>query len=297
MEFSDSVPVFSVVMPIYNRSDMVETSVKTVLTQTFVDFELICVNDGSTDSTLEILKTLALQDKRIVIIDQENKGRCIARNAAIKAAKGKWIAFLDSDDGYLENHLQTFYELIKTYPQYCGFATELILDNRVREYHASKFYQDNVVLDLTDFSRGNPISLNQFCFERSKSPDLYFPSENIIAAEDLLFFRMFSYMHKILKVSRITNYATEHQNRSVNLISPEDFIYWNTYATTYFLRHYQLSSKMESRINSYLHLLIGNVLLSAKRRRAGAMELFQAMKYLRSYGHSLFYKGLLKLII
>ena len=88
----------SVVMPVYNTAHFVGDAVKSVLNQTFYDFELIIINDGSTDNSLEIIDELKLRDSRIVIISQDNAGLSAARNRGIELAQGEFIYFMDSDD-------------------------------------------------------------------------------------------------------------------------------------------------------------------------------------------------------
>ncbi|HNL04843.1 MAG TPA: glycosyltransferase family 2 protein, partial [Bacteroidia bacterium] len=115
---TEKKPFFSVIMPVYNRAELVKDSIASVLSQRFDDFELICIDDGSTDNTLDVLKEIANKDRRIKLISHQNKGRCAARNNGINAASGEWIAFLDSDDYYLENHLSVMYQLIQNFPSF-----------------------------------------------------------------------------------------------------------------------------------------------------------------------------------
>lgn len=294
---TDEQPYFSVIMPVYNRAELVKESIDSVLRQTFQDFELICINDGSTDNTLEVLSELEKIDPRIKVISHENKGRCQARNSGIAHAKGKWIAFLDSDDFYLDNHLETLQTLIKRFPSFSGIATELVFEDRIRDHNKCRYYRDFVVLSLDDFADTNPISLNQFCYNKASCPDLLFPEINILAAEDLLFFRMFSNRYKILKSGIITNFVNTHENRSVNLISPELFVYWNVFATNYFIDNFQVPEKIEKSMRQYVQLVISNVYLSAKKTKEGSRELLKVLKYPSTYRNVLFYKALIKLFI
>ena len=96
----------SVIIPCYNVAKYLGQCLDSVLKQTFQDFEVICVNDGSTDKSLEILQQYAEKDARIKIIDQENKGLSEARNVALDMAQGDFIAFADSDDYYAPNFLE-----------------------------------------------------------------------------------------------------------------------------------------------------------------------------------------------
>jgi len=294
---TDEQPYFSVIMPVYNRAELVKQSIDSVLRQTFQDFELICINDGSTDNTLEVLSELEKIDSRIKVVSHENKGRCQARNSGIAHAKGKWIAFLDSDDFYLDNHLETLQNLIRRFPSFSGIATELVFEDRIRDHNKCRYYRDFVVLSLDDFADTNPISLNQFCYNKASCPDLLFPEINILAAEDLLFFRMFSNRYKILKSGIITNFVNTHENRSVNLISPELFVYWNVFATNYFIDNFHVPEKIEKSMRQYVQLVISNVYLSAKKTKEGSRELLKVLKYPSTYRKVLFYKALIKLFI
>ena len=98
----------SIILPTFNRAQMITNAINSVINQTHKAWELIVVDDGSTDNTREIVKEFIKTDKRIKYIFQENKERSVARNNGIKKAKGDWICFLDSDDIYHMNHLEEF---------------------------------------------------------------------------------------------------------------------------------------------------------------------------------------------
>ncbi|MCT7990060.1 glycosyltransferase family 2 protein [Laspinema olomoucense] len=104
-------PFFSVVVPTYNRANLLGDTIESVLDQTFKDFELLVIDDGSTDETREIVTSFC-NSANIRYIYQENKGQGVARNTAIKTATGEWVAFLDSDDLWLPDHLKGHYDLI-----------------------------------------------------------------------------------------------------------------------------------------------------------------------------------------
>lgn len=91
----------SVVIPIYNSEKYILKCIQSVLDQTFTDYELILVNDGSTDNSLSIIKEFENKDQRIIIYNQENRGVSCARNSGLKLASGRYITFIDSDD-YVE---------------------------------------------------------------------------------------------------------------------------------------------------------------------------------------------------
>src|SRR5437899_1892369 len=91
-------PFVSVVIPVFNGAASISRAITSVLAQDFADFEIVVVNDGSTDTTRHALRPFAA---RIRLIDQTNAGPAVARNAGIAAARGKYIAFLDADDAWL----------------------------------------------------------------------------------------------------------------------------------------------------------------------------------------------------
>lgn len=103
------MPVFSVVIPLYNKEQYIRETLQSALDQTFADFEIIIVNDGSTDNSAGVVKLFT--DTRIHYIEIKNSGVSAARNTAIKAAKGSIIAFLDADDLWQPNHLEALHEL------------------------------------------------------------------------------------------------------------------------------------------------------------------------------------------
>lgn len=100
------MPEISVIIPVYNTEQFLGNCLSSVLAQTFTDFELVVVNDGSTDKSAAIIGEFAKKDSRIVPLQQENKGHSEARNTGIKAARGNWITFVDSDDMLAPDFLQ-----------------------------------------------------------------------------------------------------------------------------------------------------------------------------------------------
>ena len=99
----------SVIMPIYNAGEYLHRAIGDVLSQTFTDIELICIDDGSTDNSPKIIKKFASKDKRVRLIRESNSGPSVARNRGLKTANGKYIMFLDADDFYEKNLLEELY--------------------------------------------------------------------------------------------------------------------------------------------------------------------------------------------
>lgn len=112
--------MISVVIPLYNKEQSITSTLQTVLKQTYQDFEIIIVNDGSTDHSVE--EVAKVTDPRIRLIHQNNAGVSAARNRGIEEAKGEYIAFLDADDEWKSEYLRTQYELTQKYPECSVFA-------------------------------------------------------------------------------------------------------------------------------------------------------------------------------
>lgn len=110
----ESTPSVSVIIPTYNRGNFIGESISSVLSQTYTDFELIIVDDGSTDNTEYIISTFS--DPRLQYIKQPNRGRSKARNHALSLACGKYITFLDSDDLYLPNKIELQVDYLNNHP-------------------------------------------------------------------------------------------------------------------------------------------------------------------------------------
>lgn len=118
------VPAVSVVMPLYNKEAYVGHAIRSVLSQTCGDFELIVVNDGSTDSSLKVVSRV--EDSRVKVMDGPNRGVALARNRGVEAAGAELIAFIDADDVWFDRHLETLVEAAKRFPSAGVFANRYV---------------------------------------------------------------------------------------------------------------------------------------------------------------------------
>ncbi len=113
--------MFSVIIPLYNKEKDVAKTLESLLCQDFNEFEVIIINDGSTDGSVEVVKRY--QDNRIEIYHTENRGLPAARNLGVHYAQYEYLTFLDADDLWQPNHLTTLKQLINTFPDQSWFAT------------------------------------------------------------------------------------------------------------------------------------------------------------------------------
>jgi len=142
-------PKVSVIVPCYNSEAYLEDCIVSLLKQTFTEAEIICVNDGATDSTPQILEEFAKLDSRIKIITQPNGGLSCARNTGVKNAKGKYITFIDSDDWVSENYLDKLYTSITK--NVCDIAvSEMVRKRPKSEKYRLHFEEEKVFETLQD---------------------------------------------------------------------------------------------------------------------------------------------------
>ena len=117
---------FSVVIPLYNKAHYIEATIRSVLNQTCTDYEVVVVDDGSTDDSLMLARRY--ESDRVRVISQENQGVSVARNTGIEHARGKFIAFLDADDQWQADYLATIQGLTNRYPESDIFVTAYAVD-------------------------------------------------------------------------------------------------------------------------------------------------------------------------
>lgn len=128
------MPKFSIIIPVYNAARYLRECLDSVVAQTYTDFEVICVDDGSTDGSGAILDEYAAKDRHFRVIHQPNAGAWAARNAALEVAQGEWITFVDADDrirpGWLENAMaladDSCADLVRLRPTCEGFGGESV---------------------------------------------------------------------------------------------------------------------------------------------------------------------------
>jgi glycosyltransferase involved in cell wall biosynthesis len=149
--------VFSVVIPLYNKERFLSATLSSVELQTFKDFEVIIVDDSSTDNSYNIAKTFE-KDKRFKVYTKLNGGVSDTRNFGIEKAVGQYICFLDADDIWDSSYLQEVYRLIKKYPDYDVFCLGYssfnnVIEDAYAKYNLRKYIKtDDAVIDFFRYS-------------------------------------------------------------------------------------------------------------------------------------------------
>ena len=207
--------LFSVVIPSYNRKTMVEETVNSVLNQTFQNFEIILVDDGSTDGSFEQLSKLYLNEKRVKIIKQANLERGAARNNGLKEALGEYVQFLDSDDKLLPHHLEVLNETVKRlHPDFISTKFEFAKDGDLVPSDGSLLREG--YYDYSLFLNGNPFACNVCIRKSNPKLRLFEEDRKYSIKEDWMFLMENLSDQKIYLVDKVTVHLLEHEGRSMH---------------------------------------------------------------------------------
>lgn len=184
-------PTISVVVPVYNTAKYLTDCLQSIAEQTYRDLEVLCVNDGSTDDSLQILRDFAAEDQRFRVIDQPNAGVSAARNAGLRAASGEYLAFVDGDDMLEADLYETLINLARKYNAdiaHCGYR-KISLDGAVKDVSGTEcLLEQNGEEALGSLLRGEHFvgSPCNKLYRRAVLKDVRF-DENLKINEDVLF--------------------------------------------------------------------------------------------------------------
>lgn len=209
-------PFFSIIIPTYNRAHLISKAIESVIAQSFVDWELIIVDDGSIDDTKELIASYQKNDTRIRYIYQKNAERSAARNNGINHSRGDYICFLDSDDYYLKDRLSSLHNFIqgeKTPKNFYYTAITYDFNGRLDERPERMRGKENVFEFIVQAIIGTPqVILSKEILTKER----FDPRWRI--GEDMeLWLRLARYEDPILIQNQATIVAVEHEHRSVNV--------------------------------------------------------------------------------
>ena len=205
--------MFSVVIPLYNKELSIRNTIQSVLDQTVKEFEIIVVNDGSTDDSTRIVEKI--DDERIRLIHQKNMGVSSARNRGIEEANYKWIAFLDGDDLWKKNHLAEIIKMMNLYPKEKIYATSY-------EYSDQRFmfkhHRNSAIFKIEDYFKESikeslictgVVVIHNSCF---KKVGVF--NEQFSIGEDIDLWGRLAKVYKVIKSVKITAiYRVEAENK------------------------------------------------------------------------------------
>ena len=156
----------SVILPIYNMEKLISKCVKTITEQTYTKIEIILVNDGSTDKSLDICYSLKEMDDRIIVITKENGGASSARNAGISVAKGEWIMFVDPDDSVDINIILQLVENSEEISDIVSCCCNILYNNKTIKEH---FFNGNRIFSTPDEKKELYLQLMDSSYKRKQA--------------------------------------------------------------------------------------------------------------------------------
>lgn len=207
---------FSVIIPLYNKEQSIASTVRSVLDQTYNDFELIIVNDGSTDNSREVV--MSITDKRIIIADKPNGGVSSARNRGIELSHNQYIVFLDADDYWFPFCLEEFSYLISEFNEAQVFCTNYNMTGKHHKGSGHRYYINDYFYTSAYFMArwSIPVMLTGCVAVRREVFDrVGHYNKAITHGEDIDMWLRLSSSCKIAKSERVTTiYRTDSENRA-----------------------------------------------------------------------------------
>lgn len=272
--------MFSVVIPLYNKELSISNTIQSVLNQTFQNFEIVVVNDGSTDNSLEVVKQI--NDSRIRVINKPNGGVSSARNRGIEESNFEWIAFLDGDDLWEKFHLEEIVKMMKVYPKEKVYVTSFEYSDGRKMYrhprssnifkienYFKEAIKENLICSII-------IVIHKDCFETSGVFN-----EQLNRGEDLDLWARLARSFDIIKSKKVTaTYRVDAENRSNQTF---DLIKNRVY-------YFDFNSKLaQSEINYYKNEII-NRLKELLRKR----DLISFLKLKHRFSKQISYWDIIK---
>lgn len=261
--------MISIVIPLYNKAANIKKTIESILAQDYQDYEVIIVNDGSTDNSVEVINN-SFHDDRITIIHQENKGASAARNRGVEASRFTYLSFIDADDEWESEYLSKIVESINFFPKAEMFCTAGILKSEKGEvkYRAKKGLID--AIKIVDFFK-NPyfytntssVVVTKSVFEAAGK----FP-ENLKSNEDVACLHRMALLTNVVycgKPLSIYNRGTEghlsnvvHFSVPVNLVKRINYVHEAWISTNCKNNWYLLFIKNEIRNEILRFIKMGN---------------------------------------
>jgi glycosyltransferase involved in cell wall biosynthesis len=275
-------PFFSIIVPSYNRSERLLKALDSILAQHHSNFEIIIVDDGSTDDTRDVVNKLIIKDHRIKYFFKENQERSIARNYGIRIASGMYVCFLDSDDILYFNHFSVAYDLLRcnSFPEVGHLGYQVI--NEKGEILIKKNSFDHSVKKTLIYE--NILSVNAIFIRRDIAQEINFiDSEYAILSEDWYLWLRLAARFSFHFDNTITSAVVSHSERSLMNIDPKKLIASTNIVVAYlkkdllFLKTYGAKASYHF-ANHYTFLTM--ILASTKGKKKEAIKfLLKAIGY------------------
>lgn len=282
--------LISLIVPIYNAEKYIRNCVESILDQSFTDFELLLIDDGSSDDSLQIIQDFEQKDSRIKVFSHSNSGVSFTRNFGIKKSKGDFLLFIDADDWVEKDFIQDFVDA------YSGNPEELLVADLIRNgipktgYETQSFDLKNHANEFIKYKRflhnGGPCA--KFFNRKILMDNQIFFNEKLTYGEDLVF--LINYLQRIKQI-QFLNSAKYHYEYNPNSASTKKHSFENYYVFFNELNTYKNYVNLtEKSSEKYLHILMWDVLESALNRIAFDENYSSYTKELKQLAIQLDYK-------
>ena len=265
------MPFFSVVIPTYNRAGFIEQTINSVLRQTFSDFEVIVVDDGSKDNTREVVA--AIRDSRVFYHYKENEERAAARNMGVRLARGKYVTFLDSDDLLYENHLATAMKVVEQY----GEPEFFHLGYEIKDVSQAKTRRVDYLPEIANEAliSGNHLSCGGVFLRRDIAERNPFNTDrDLSGTEDYELWLRLASQYDLICNNEVTSAVLQHGDRSVLKTDREKLIKRIELLEKYLFDHDEFMHRFGKNIGAFKannRVYIALHLALTKRHRLGAV--------------------------
>ena len=214
------MPKISIIVPFYNTEKYIERCLTSLVNQTVSDIEIVCINDGSNDNSLEIVKTFANKDLRIKILEQENLKQGAARNNGTKIAVGEYIGFVDSDDWVDLDYFEKLYNAAKKYNSDIALATNVRIGNgktkkrlNIKKEEVKTNLQEK--FDICSLAK-NPCPTNKiYRLNMLKNHNIFWP-EGCYCEDKLFVTKAVYFANSVVSVPDIYYYYFRNPDSTVN---------------------------------------------------------------------------------
>lgn len=268
---------FSVIIPTYNRANLVVDTLRSVLRQTFTHFEVLLIDDGSTDNTRDIVESTFKNELRVKYFYKKNEERGAARNFGLKLAKGDYAVFFDSDDWMLPDYLDTLDEIIKEKKGISLLACKYNYDNGgAKENNPELQRLPEGWYDLDFFLKGNILACN-YCIKIKDHSYKLFPEERELAAmEDWLFLLANLEHEKIFIRDKVCITMRQHPGRSMQ--DNPKVINARKKAAEWALTNINLNNSQKKKLLAWSHYFCGVHQYLDHKGKESMRETAQALK-------------------
>lgn len=237
----DKQPKITLIVPVYNVEKYLPQCMNSLVNQTLKDIEILCINDGSTDNSLEILKSYADKDNRVRIVTQQNAGQGAARNVGIREAKGKYLAFVDSDDWQDIHFCEKMYEIAERNDVELVIGRYVNFDDKSQKIVSCPAVEDILLFErfqnkIFSFDDAQDLYFNQICgapwnklyrTDFMRKNKLYF-REGIKYEDYPHFFKMFICVKRaVLCPERVYFYRLNRQGSDATDIKRNGFVFFS----------------------------------------------------------------------